>query len=220
MTAAVDATRAALAELGVATCHEALGRVGLCAPELRPIYPGARVAGPAVTVLCAPGDNLPIHRAVDVCGPGDVLVVATTSLCRDGMFGELLGVALRARGGVALVTDAGVRDVADLTAMRLPVWSRFVSAQGTAKSDPGAVNVPVVAGGALVHPGDVILADDDGVLVVPRAQAARVAAAGRERAEKEAAARRRLTAGESGLDVHGLRHLLAPAPDSGKGSRP
>lgn len=205
----MSAGLAELAELGVATCHEAMGGGGLCAPYLRPIYPGARIAGPAVTALCPPGDNLHIHEAVDGCRPGDVLVVATTSLCSDGMFGELLAVALRARGGVGLVIDAGVRDVADLTQMRLPVWSRFVHAQGTRKHGGGAVGVPVVVAGVLVHPGDVVVADDDGVLVVPRDRVAEVARRGRERAAREAQARQRLAAGESGLDVHGLRGAVA-----------
>lgn len=204
-------TVAALAEHGVATGHEAMGRHGLCAPSIRPLQLGMRAAGRVVTALCPPGDNLTIHCAVDACREGDVLAVATTSDCTDGMVGELLVVALLARGVRGLVVDAGVRDVAAITALGFPVWSRAVSAQGTAKTHIGAVNAPVVLAGALVHPGDVLVADDDGVLVVPRAQADRVAADGRERAAKEDELRRQLADGVSGLDVHGLRDRVAAA---------
>src|SRR4051794_11336819 len=162
---------------GVATVHEALGRVGYLGPEFRPAWPGARIGGTAVTVLCWPGDNLMIHVAVEQCRPGDVLVVATTSPSTDGMFGELFATALQHRGVRGLVIDAGVRDVADLHAMGFPVWSAAVSAQGTVKATPGAVNVPVTIGGQVVRAGDAILADDDGVVRVPREKVADAVAA-------------------------------------------
>ena len=177
-------------------------------PYMRPIYPAARVAGPAVTVSCHPGDNLMIHAALDVVQPGDVLVVTTTAESTDGMFGELLAESCRAHGVVGLVIDAGVRDVAELTAMQFPVWSKAISAQGTVKATAGSVNVPVVCAGALVHPGDAIVADQDGVAVVPRALAAEVAALGDQRRAKEELTRARLRAGEKGLDLYGLRAKL------------
>jgi 4-hydroxy-4-methyl-2-oxoglutarate aldolase len=197
-----------LGDLGVATVHEAQSRLGLMRPYMRPIYPGAKIAAPAVTVACHPGDNLMIHAAVEVCQPGDVLVVTTFSESTDGMFGELLATSLRAHGVVGLVIDAGVRDVADLTEMGFPVWSKAISAQGTVKSTAGSVNVDVVCAGALVHPGDVIVGDIDGVVVVPREMAAEVARLGKQRLEKEKRNRESLRSGELGLDLYGLRAKL------------
>ena len=197
-----------LGDFGVATVHEAQDRTGLMRPYMRPIYPSAKAAGPAVTVLSAPGDNIMIHAAVEVCRPGDVLVVTTTSESTDGMFGELLATSLVAHGVVGLIIEAGVRDVTELTAMDFPVWSRAIHAQGTVKDTPGWVNVPIVCAGAPVNPGDAIIADQDGIVVVTRESVAAVVQASQARISKEEKARERLRGGELGLDFYGLRAKL------------
>jgi 4-hydroxy-4-methyl-2-oxoglutarate aldolase len=199
----------ALGALGAATVHEALGRRGFAGPHLRPIQQGTRLAGSAVTVSCHPGDNLMVHAAVEVCEAGDVLVVTNTAPSSHGMFGELLATSLMARGVRALVIDAGVRDTAELRAMGFAVWSQHVSCEGTVKATAGSVNVPVVLGAQIVHPGDVVCADDDGVVVVPRSEATATLEQARQRVAREEATRSRLAAGELGVDIYGLRSKLA-----------